>query len=58
LFLQFVGGSIIVQVLAILTLQMFPTDLILNDSFVNILAHGIGFIVGSTLPVTTLLSTG
>jgi len=54
LLFQIAGGSLIVLVLAILTLQMFPAELVVNNSFVNIFAHGIGFIVGTAFPVVVL----
>ncbi|WP_138007369.1 hypothetical protein [Halalkalirubrum salinum] len=54
LLFQIAGGGLIVLVLVILTLQMFPTELVVNNSFVNIFAHGIGFIVGTAVSAVVL----
>lgn len=54
LIFQIVGGGLIVLVLAILTLQMFPAELVVNNSFVNIFAHGIGFIIGNAVSAVFL----
>ncbi len=54
LLFQIAGGVLIVLVLAILTLQMFPAELVVDNSFVNIFAHGIGFIIGATVSAVVL----
>ena len=58
LLFQIFGGGLIILVLAILTLQMFPADLVVNNSFVNIFAHGIGFIIGTAVSAVFLSYNG
>jgi membrane associated rhomboid family serine protease len=54
LLFQIAGSSLIVVVLAILTLQMFPAEVVVGNSFVNIFAHGIGFTVGIAVSAVLL----
>jgi membrane associated rhomboid family serine protease len=55
LLFQIAGASFIILILTILTLQMFPAELVLDNAFVNVFAHGIGFVFGLVLPSVTLL---
>lgn len=54
LLFQIARSSLIVVVLAILTLQMFPAEVVVGNSFVNIFAHGIGFTVGIAVSAVLL----
>lgn len=58
LLFQIAGSSLIVVVLAILTLQMFPAEVVVGNSFVNIFAHGIGFTVGIAVSAVLLSYNG
>ncbi len=58
LLFQIAGSGLIVVVLAILTLQMFPAEVVVDNSFVNIFAHGIGFTVGIAVSAVLLSYNG
>jgi len=52
--LRAVSGALVVGVLAILVLQMFPGTLVEGGTFVNIVAHGVGFLSGAILSIIIL----
>lgn len=51
------SGLLVVVVLAYLVLALFPGELVQGGAFVNIFAHGIGFLIGGITAFIALLSS-
>lgn len=51
---QLAGGLLVVAVLASLIYALFPSEFVQGGGFMNIFAHGIGFMIGGLIPAFLL----